>query len=149
MGLDMPLNRETKDKLLPTSIGGRIVLGLLSAMLIPFAGGFLFILVGPRPIDLAGYALQIVLVEFFTSLLVISGIGLAWAVAKPPWLVPLAERAAGRMVLCLFIPLDSPWNNVALGMTRRSEFPRTSGTACSRCQGDRLICVRVLLRYRS
>jgi hypothetical protein len=90
---------------LPTSAGGRLVAGLLSAALLPLAAGFLFALaVGPAGNNPGWWLARAALWEFCLALLAVCGCGLAWAVAAPGWLPPLAWRYGRRLSLLLVVP---------------------------------------------
>ncbi len=96
---------EVPANFLPRSVGGRVVLGLLSAPAIPFAGVFLYALaVGPGGATPAGRVVRLAMGDLFATLLAVGCCGLVWAVAAPPWLAGPAWRYGRRLTLLALVP---------------------------------------------
>jgi hypothetical protein len=90
---------------LPTSAAGRSVLMVLSGGAVAFAGLFLYALVvGPVGQTWGEWLVRIGLGEFFAALFATGCVGLAWSVAAPSWLPPVAWRVGRWMAVCLLIP---------------------------------------------
>lgn len=98
-------NAHVFENLLPSTIPGRLMLGCLSALFILLSAIFLFPLTfGGQNLTLGRWLVRVALWEFFAALLAASFCGLAWAVATPNWLPPIAERWARRLSLFALIP---------------------------------------------
>ncbi len=78
-----------KDGLLPTTLSGRLVLGVVSLFFIPFSGVFVvapyyaMLILGGIPHGLAEWTVHVALAEMFLTLFLLGCIGLIWAVGMP------------------------------------------------------------------
>lgn len=97
----------TNRKFLPRTFLGRFQLACLSLIFLPFSAWFLYVVAfAPRPPgNLAEWIARFVFGEFFGVLFVVSVLGLIWAVATPPWLETILERASAKLLLVLMVIL--------------------------------------------
>ena len=83
---------------LPSTAGGRLAAGLLSAMLLPLAAAAVFALPAEPPGRNPGWWAALAALDgLFAAVLGLCGCGLAWAVATPRWVGPLAWRCRRRL----------------------------------------------------
>ncbi len=90
---------------LPNSIAGRIVLGLLCILFLPFSVIFLFALfIGGVGANWGDLLVRFLFGEFLLALFMVSGCGVIWAIAMPKWIITIMHHWSGRLALLLFIP---------------------------------------------
>lgn len=89
---------------LPTTLGGRLAVGLLSAAILPPAAVVAFLL-PPDPLgeNLGAFAFQVAFRGLMSAVVTLSVCGLVWAAFKPRWAGVLAWGSRRRLGLLLLV----------------------------------------------
>jgi hypothetical protein len=90
---------------LPRSVPGRLVLGLLCAVFLPFSATFLILLfLAPANADWGVWLVCLMMKQFFAALCGVSVYGLIWAIAMPDFVVWTIQYWGTRLALVALIP---------------------------------------------
>jgi hypothetical protein len=95
---------------LPHDTASRVLLGLVSAILIPLSVLLICALANaPAPANWRMQIVQVLTKQLFGALLFGSLCGLIWAVATPRWIPRLADRLSRRLTFALLLPFVIIW----------------------------------------